>query len=242
MLSRGGDSGNAIVVVGPPLPPRPARQGSYSAGEIRGAVRMLRAWQRSNPGVANPGPGDGWPSGYVAGFKAFVERDDKARAGLAGNHPKRLELLHRFEDLPYTLHEDLYRLARMSPEELLTAASDSFSCEIEVRSYESGHVAVTAELKAMLRLLKILTLLALTSKRKYPTVLLLALCWVLTAQWTAPTSAESAPNAPPPRVTRPPGRFTLAEPRVTRAPGLHGSLALIAARAASGRVRLGEAL
>jgi hypothetical protein len=223
MLSRG-DSENAVAVGRPPSPPSPARGGGFSAGDIRTATRKLDAWKRANPSADEPGPDDGWPRGYLSGFKTFVVRDDRARGELAVRHGKRLELLGRVESLPYTVHEQLISMALLEPKKLLAATPESLSYLCGIPSYDPDHASMVADLAIMLPLLKLLALLAATTDREYPVTLLLALSWLLAMEWRVGTASCPVPDEPPPRTLRPPGRLVLAEPHVARAPGRGVSL------------------
>lgn len=240
MLSRG-DSENAFAADRPPSPPRPARAGEYSAGEIRAAVRMLGAWKSANPEQDDPGPEDGWVRGYIPGFQAFVTRDDDARDKLTARHRKRLALLDRAEFLPYTAHEELVALALSKPEKLLTATVKNLRYLCGVSPYEKHYAQAIAELSVMLRLLKVLALLAATTGRSFPSLLKMTFLLALAAQPQARVPARSDRDEPPPRVQRPPGQLVLSGPRVARAPGAARPSLSTTVRAAAGCVCPGGA-
>jgi hypothetical protein len=240
MLSRG-DSENAFAVGRPPSPPRPARAGEFSAGEIHSAMRVLGAWKRANPQQGDPGPEDGWVRGYLPGFKAFVARDNEARERLTARHGKRLALLDGAQFLPYTAHEQLIALALSEPETLLTAAVEDILYLRDVPPYAEHYAEMVAELSMMLRLLKVLALLAATTGRSFPSLLKITFLLALAAQWQAHEPARSARDEPPPRAQRPPGQLVLSGPRVARAPGAACPSLSTTVRAAADCVRPGGA-
>jgi hypothetical protein len=237
-----GDSENAFAVGRPPSPPRPARAGEYSAGEIRAAMRMLGAWKRANPQEGDPGPEHGWVRGYIPGFEAFVTRDNAARDRLTARHGKRLALLEGAEFLPYTAHQELIAHALSRPETLLTATVEDILYLCDVPSYTEDYAAMVAEMAVMLRLLKVLALLAGTTGRRFPNLLKLTFLLALAMQPQAQAPVRSIPCEPPPRTQRPPGRVVLSGPRVARAPGAVRPSLSTTVRAAADCVRSEGAL
>jgi len=197
----------------------------YSAGEIRHALRVMHPEQA--------------PPGLVAGFQAFVERDEIARARLAGNHPKRRGLLDRADDLPFTVHEDLMQLG---PDSVLTpAARDVLVHPWHLENPQRAGIPRQAE--SALLLVRFLTLLALAAGRAHPFVALLVLSQLLDQKRTPQISAAwHASEKRPVRAAKPPGQCVLAEPRLARAPNLAGPSSPIAARTVPGCARLGGAL
>lgn len=175
----------------------------YSAREIRNALRAT-------------GP-DRAPRGLVAGFHAFVERDEIARARLAGNHPKRHRLLDRADDLPFTVHEDLMHLG---PDRVFTlAAKDALVHPWHLENSDRARTADQAE--AVLLMVRFLTLLALAAGRMHPFVVLLVLSKLLDQMCTPPVLAVwPAPEKRLVHAVKPPGQLALAEPRPARAPNL----------------------
>ena len=201
------------------------RSYSYSAREIRHVLRV------TDPDRAS--------RGLVAGFHAFVDRDEIARARLAGNHPKRHRLLDRADDLPFTVHEDLMQLG---PDSVFTrAARDALVHPWHLENSDRARLAGEAE--AVLLLIRFLIRLALTAGRTHPFVVLLVLSRLLDRTCTPPASAMwPAPEKRLVRAVRPPGQLVLAEPRPARAPNLARPSSPYAARTVPDCARLGGAL
>ncbi|WP_410599164.1 hypothetical protein [Amycolatopsis sp. lyj-90] len=215
----------------------PASQRSgYSVHEIRQSTRAINAALEPLTEREQDEFKERLPRGLLGGFEAVVKFADDAVDRLAGNHGRRRKLLDAVEALPFTSHEDLLgtsseRLRRATMKDLpgLLAAG------VHTSSAEKQATSVDAE--TVLLLVRFLAILALTAQRKFPTSLSLLMLFLLVAlRLTTGSAAARLLSAPAPvRVTRPPGRLVLAQPRVTRAPGRDASLA---ANRSEGRVGL----
>jgi len=204
----------------------------YSVGEIRRAVSGLRAARR----MQTEAPDADWPRGLAAGFEAFVQRDDHARARISAGHAKRQKLLSRADDLPFTVQEDLLALsgkvlASTTPQDLGITTSYSPG------SSRSQQEKVVSDAEAVIHLIRLLLFWAALSARKYPAALRTLLLWVVGPQLVLHLPTWPVSNAPPPRTKHPPGRVVLAEPRVARAPGRRRSLVAVMPRGSRRAVR-----
>jgi hypothetical protein len=132
------------------------------------------------------------------------------------------------------------RLALSHPDELLAATSDTF--DVGVLDNDPDHAAIVADLVATLRVLKILALLSLSAGRRFPAAALLTLLYALVVLQIPQAASQLVPSESPPRVTRPPGQFVIAQPRMPRAPGRPRPSLSITVEGASGRARRGGAL
>jgi hypothetical protein len=163
------------------------------------------------------------PPGYVEGLVALDRRYESEKARLADNHPKRLKMLNSVEDLPYLSHWELLSSATTMALTPGTATNMDISWHRDTPLAERA--AIRDEAATMVRLLILLILWSLSGQHKYPGVVLLALLWALGALSITPSTVVPPPTSTrPARVLRPPGRLTLAEPRVARAPGRGVSL------------------
>lgn len=231
----GAGDNTRIVGARPPqrlVVPSSAVPDSYSVGEIRRTVANLRALRVTQ---AEP-PDEGWPRGLAAGFEAFVERDDRIRARITAGHAKRLRLLRRADDLPYTVQEDLFVL---SGKALTTATPQDLGITVSYYpgSSRAQQEKVISDAEAVIQLIRLLLFWAALGARKYPTALRALLLLIFGPRLVPHLPTWPVSNAPPPRTQHPPGRLVLAEPRVARAPGRRWSLAAVVQRGPRRAVR-----
>lgn len=235
-------AGEGTRIVGARSPQRLAvplsvMPGCYSVGEIRRAVSGLRAFRR----VQAENPDAEWPQGLAAGFEAFVDRDDRARARITAGHAKRRSLLRRADALPFTVHDDLFAL---SDKELAFATPRNLGVTASYRpgASRAQQQKVVGDVEAVIRLIRLLLMLAALGARTYPAPLLALLLWIFGPQSVVSLPTWPVSNAPPLRVKRPPGRLVLAGPCVPRAPGRSRSLAAQCSEGHVGPCALGGAL
>ena len=217
--------------------PSPAVSDCYSVGEIRRAVSGLRAVRR----MQSEAPDAEWPRGLAAGFEAFVQRDDRARARISAGQAKRRKLLRRADDLPFTVQEDLFALsgkalASTTPQDLGVTTSYSPG------SSRAQQEKVVRDAEAVIQLIRLLLFWAALSARTYPAALRVLLLWLVGPQLVPHLPTWPVSNAPPARAQRPPGRVVRAEPRVARAPGLRRPSLLLCREGRAGPCALGGAL
>jgi hypothetical protein len=163
------------------------------------------------------------PDHYVEGLVAQDKQFDVEKARLAANHPKRIKMFDRVEDLPWIDHWSLLRSAARatSPTGLITDRDISWHSDTPAEE----RAAILAEAAAMMQLLTVLFLLSMAGRHKYPGALLLVLLWALGVLPLVPNPVvPPSTTARPMRVLRPPGRLVVAGPRVARAPGVAGPL------------------
>jgi hypothetical protein len=217
----------------------PARLGfSYTAGEIRQRAALIRELRAKLAPKQYDVVLAKIPKGYAEGFLAKDEQYRRERHRVAGQHPRRLRMLDRAERLPFSEFEDMiYQTATtVFRRELPEVAVGRGTFAIDHQDEHEALVDLAAE---TMRLMRLLLLLSLADRRRYPAVVLLILLWLLTevaiatraACWVVATSQ-------PVRVTRPPGRVVVAGPRVARAPGRNGPSLSMAARAEAGCARI----
>jgi hypothetical protein len=175
----------------------------------------------------------------AAGFEAFVQSDDRARARISAGHAQRRKLLKRADDMPYTVQEDLFALSMLSGKELASVTPQELGITVSYYpgSSRAQQEKVISDAEAVIGLIKLLLFWAALGARTYPAVLRTLLLWIVGPQLVLHLPTWPVSNAPPSRVKRPPGRLVLAEPRVARAPGRRRSLAAVVPRGLRRAVR-----
>lgn len=194
-----------------------ARAECYSAREIHRRVHVVRALRVSLPPEEMQAIEAVLPRGLLGGFEAFADRIDAATTRVAARHPKRLRLLAKVMDLPFTLHQELMILSEHDV--FKRSVGRDFGRAYGLGVKPADRPAIALEVDAAMRLIRFLVLLSRAAEQMFPVSVLLWLLDLLAGEFVAPPASDPVQNAPPARRARPPGRLVVAGPRVARAPG-----------------------
>ncbi|MCR3748792.1 hypothetical protein LX88_002762 [Lentzea californiensis] len=216
MSTRGSSEARRDAVVRQVTAPA-ARAECYSAREIHRRVHLVRELRKSLPPEEMQAIESALPRGLLGGFEAFADRIDAANTRVAASHPKRLRLLAKVMDLPFTVHQELMILSEHDPFKRPVSRDFGRAYGLGVKPADRPMVAL--EVDAAMRLVRLLVLLSRAAEQKFPVSVLLWLLGLLAGEFVAPPATEPLQNAPPARRARPPGRLVVAGPRVARAPG-----------------------